>query len=176
MSRTQHCFDHSVFVYKDKRSCYDNQKRQEIKEKICTWQIQIWLHIVKSHMGSCHHVHVCAWTIGRFLIKKHAHNPRLRSLCLGAAFSTSFKERGGCWYSCRNTSKVEICLTSLYVMGIGVIPQKGWRSTLQWNQYPSCFTLMAPMTPLPHPLRCLSFELCHSQRSGDGHWVVSVTP
>ena len=41
MSRTQHCFDHSVFVYKDKRGCYDNPKRQEIKEKICNWQIQI---------------------------------------------------------------------------------------------------------------------------------------
>lgn len=40
MSRTQHCFDHSVFVYKDKRG-YDNPKRQEIKEKICNWQIQI---------------------------------------------------------------------------------------------------------------------------------------
>ena len=41
MSRTQHCFDHSVFVYKDKRGCYDNPKRQEIKEKIWNWQIQI---------------------------------------------------------------------------------------------------------------------------------------
>ena len=26
------------------------------------------------------------------------------------------------------------------------------------------------MTPPPHPLRCLSFELCHSQGSVDGHW------
>ena len=34
---------------------------------------------------------------------------------------------------------------------------------------------MAPMTPLPHPLRCLSFELCHSQGSDDGHWVVCYT-
>ena len=56
MSRTQHCFDHSVFVYKDKRGCYDNPKRQEIKEKICNWQIQIWLQ-KKRQMGSCHHVH-----------------------------------------------------------------------------------------------------------------------
>lgn len=66
MSRTQHCFDHSVFVYKDKRGCYDNPKRQEIKGKICNWQIQIWLQ-KKRQMGSCHHVHVCAWTIGRAL-------------------------------------------------------------------------------------------------------------
>lgn len=101
---------------------------------------------------------------------------RLGAFWYGAVFSTSFKERGECWYSSRNTSKVEIYFISLYVMGIGVIPQKGWRSTLQWNQYPHSFTLMAPMTPLPHPLRCLSFELCHSQGSDDGHWVVSVTP
>ena len=57
MSRTQHCFDHSVFVYKDKRGCYDNPKRQEIKEKICNWQIE---KLLKRQMGSCHHVHVCA--------------------------------------------------------------------------------------------------------------------
>lgn len=51
MSRTQHCFDHSVFVYKDKRGCYDNPKRQEIKEKICNWQIQILATKKKTSNG-----------------------------------------------------------------------------------------------------------------------------
>ena len=51
MSRTQHCFDHSVFVYKDKRGCYDNPKRQEIKEKICNWQIQILVTKKKTSNG-----------------------------------------------------------------------------------------------------------------------------
>lgn len=43
-------------------------------------------------------------------------------------------------------------------MGIGVIPQKGWRSTLQWNQYPYCFTINGShdsSPPLPTPLSCV---------------------
>lgn len=117
MSRTQHCFDHSVFVYKDKRGCYDNPKRQEIKEKICNWQIQILVTKKKRQIAT-------TFTSVR---------EPLGAFWKGAVFSTSFKERGECRYSSRNTSKVEIYFTSLYVMGIGVIPQKGWRSTLQWN-------------------------------------------
>lgn len=49
---------------------------------------------------------------------------RLGAFWYGAVFSTSFKERGECWYSARNTSKVEIYFTSLYVMGIGWFPKK----------------------------------------------------
>lgn len=51
MSRTQYCFDHSVFVYKDKRGCYDNPKRQEIKEKICNWKFKFWLQKNKTSNG-----------------------------------------------------------------------------------------------------------------------------
>ena len=119
MSRTQHCFDHSVFVYKDKRGCYDNPKRQEIKEKICNWQIQIL--VTKKNVK---------WEVATTFTSVRE---RLGAFWYGAVFSTSFKERGECWYSSRNTSKVEIYFTSLYVMGIGVIPQIGWRTTLQWN-------------------------------------------